>query len=109
MTNQAKRWWWNHDNAAIHHKFHAAVHKRALDLLPLETRNRPYAADLLGIEPKPVTRLDFIERKTVQNVKINDRAVRGAVLLQLNADLSVGTIDFGDQAQEEFVRERKRA
>lgn len=90
-------------------EFHVAAHKATIDLLPLETRNRPHAADLLGVEPEPVTRLDFIEWKAVQDVKIDDRAVRGAVLLQLDADFSVGTIDFGDQAKEELVGERKCA
>jgi hypothetical protein len=77
--------------------------------LPLKPRNRPHASDLLSAKPEPVSWLDLIERKAVQNVKVNDRAGYGAVLLQLDANFSIGTIDFDDQPKEEFVGERNRA
>jgi hypothetical protein len=78
-------------------------------LLSLEPRNRPHAADLLGVKPKPVARLNLIEGKTVQNVKVHDRTGRGPALLQLNPNLAVGTIDFGDQPKEKLVGKRSRA
>jgi hypothetical protein len=80
-----------------------------MSLLSLKPRNRPHTADLLGAKPKPVTGLNLIEGKTVQNVKVDNRTGRGPVLLQLNSNFSVGTIDLGDQPKENFVGERCRA
>jgi hypothetical protein len=77
--------------------------------LPLKPRNRPNASDLLGAKPQPVARLNLIERKSIQNVKVNDCTGLGAALLQLDANLSIGTIDFGDQPKEEFIGERGHA
>jgi hypothetical protein len=75
-------------------------------LLPLKSRDRPNASNLLSRKPQAISRFDLVERKAIQDVEVDDRAGVSGVLLELNAYFSVRAIDLGDQPHKQVFGKR---